>query len=352
MSHAKIHETPRYEESLKFLLHSPVPGEIYFEDYEAANQQGFLMETNRLYDLHEATRLIEEHTDKETAETLPPASFRADTVLIISSMLGAELGKNSLSEEEVLEADRIIFRGGATQWLGLDIETRPLLQDMLKINQSDVIRSIDVAGFIANNLEGFEFLSLLGVENPNSLMGGDDIYSQKTSLGGRLLQRLLKQVPSEQVRDEDLSLLIEHFEQTGQILLGTDDQFVQEGTTQQGSKAFWLLQLHESQQVPLSQTTNHDGSIVVKYYEDGSRRTEMYTGHNNKAKIIFEAPGSVVGFGDERAEEPILSVVAGYERFSDIPYIPIWMRETEIADIPVTALLDVYPDRYVISVVN
>jgi hypothetical protein len=351
MSYLKTPEVPRFEESLRYFLNSPIPGEIYFEDDVTALEHGFIMDKDRFHDLEAATLLIETNSPEVTADNLPPASFRADTVLIVASMLGSRLGKNYLSEEEVLEADRIIFQGGQTHWLGLDIETRPLFQEMLETNQVDVISSRDVAKYIADSIEGVSGPSLLGEENPSSLMG-EDAHTQKLSLGGRLLQRLLKQGPSEQVRDADLAILIEHFEETGQVLLGTDDQFVHKGDVQQGSKAFWLLQLHEASQVPLSQTTNQAGNIVVKYYQDGSRRTEMYTEHNNKAKIIFEAPGSVVNFGDQRAEEPVLSVVAGYEQFKRIPYLPDWMKETEIANIPASVLLDVYTDRYVISIVD
>jgi hypothetical protein len=346
-----LFETPQYEESLRRYLHSPVPGEIHFSSYEEAVQTGYLLDESGLEDLRKVTETIAAH-DEASKQMLPPASFRADTVMIVASMLGSQLGHNSLSEEEILEADRLIFRGGKTQWLGLEVETRPLFSELLDNNTADVVSSVAVAKYIADTVEGAKGPSWLGIEPPDRLMGEGELHEQKASLGGKLLQRLLREGASQKVRDEDLTLLMEHYEETGQILLGTNDQFVQAGDSSLGSKAFWLLQLHEANQAPISQATNNAGNTVVKYYEDGSRRTEIYTGHNNKAKIIFEAPNNVVDFGDKRAEEPVLSLVAGYEQYRQIPYLPHWMRETEIADVPVTVLLDVYPDRYVMSVVN
>lgn len=339
-----IDKFPQFEESLRDYLSSPIPG-LGIKIYELKGNEDFTMDPYRYDDLNYVTNLLYQGDD-----TFPPASFRADTVLLLSSVLGSRLGKNHLTYEELIEADRLVFRGGKTTWLGLEIDTRPVYDEVLKTNLGEeIIKSQRVAEYVAGTLGGEKGVNLLGAEITTGFIA-EDTAAVKQTLAGRLILQLLKDKPLDSVHDSDLQLLVEHYEETGQILLGTNDQFINFGDSEKGSKAFWLLQIHEAEQQPISQMANADGSAIVKHYADGSKRTEIYDG--NRVKIMFEAPQNIVSYGDRRAEDPIMTVVGGYEQFSNIPYIPMWMKESEIASLPMTAILDVYTDRYVIAVHN
>lgn len=323
-----------------------------FDTDEEARKYGYFMDPSRFDDLDRATDAISQ-IPLESDIDLPPASFRADTVAVIASMLGTGIGKIEMTDEEILEADRIIFRGGQTKWLGLEIETRPLFEDFITdTNPSEEIKSTEIGKYIHDTMEGVGGPAPWRRGEVEDFKGDDTTEGQYHSLAGKLLRRVLKHGPSEQVRDEDLTLLMEHYETTGQILLGTNDQFVDNGDAEKGLMTFLLLQLHESEQAIISQTTNSAGNILVKYYGDGSRKTEMYKNNDNSAKIIFESPNEVVSFGDRRAEEPIATVVAGYEKMSRIPYLPEWMRDSEAAAHPTSAILTVFPDYYMMVIKN
>ncbi len=337
-----------YHESVRNFLNSPVPGEVApFASDEEALQHGFLFDPARLAD-HDGLTAIIEKVDNNQLQQIP-ASFRADTVLILASMLGSRLGNYHLSEDEIVMADKLVFKGGTTRWLGLDIDTSPLVSELLNNQDSHSLKSSQLAEHLFETLEGLQGPSFIGSDKQPFL---DRTETDLSTLGAKLLLRLLKGTPSEKIRDTDLELLLEHYEETGQVLLGTSDQFVVEGDIEKGSKAFWLLQLSEAQKKPISQKANPDYSEVVKFYEDGSKRIETYTAHNHRAKIIYEASKQVVDFADRRAEKPIVSIVAGYEQYRKIPYLPDWMKDSEASEYPATVLLDIYPDRYTLSIEN
>lgn len=335
-----------YHESLREFLNSPIPGEMTFANDEEALRAGIVMDSAR-FTHHDALQAVIVGEGADPLEI--PAPFRADSILILASMLGSGLGGSHLSDDEVITADRLIFSGGSTHWIGLEIDTKPLFDEFLETKIGNHVESGELAEYIGQTIEGAQPPSLVDVDKQAFLDRAD---TTTASLGAKLLLRLLKNDPSDKLKGADLELLIEHYEATGQVLLGTQDQFVAEGDIERGSMAFWLLQLAEAEQQPISQTTNPDHSQVVKFYKDGSRRTEIYTAHNHRAKIIYETSRPVVDFADRRAEKPMLSIVAGYEQYKKIPYLPDWMKDSEAAEYPTTVLLDVYPDRYILSVMN
>jgi len=110
--------SPQFSESLRYHLSTPIPGQGIVITGDGL-EYGFAVDPTRYDDLNYATALLDSRDASDPKPGLPPASFRADTVLLIASALGSVPGKNHLEDNEVIEADRLIFQGAKQIGLGL-----------------------------------------------------------------------------------------------------------------------------------------------------------------------------------------------------------------------------------------
>lgn len=289
------------------------------------------------------------HSRLGLRDTLPdfgdiPRLFRADVIATIIRDATQDYSTTVFDQKQVDDLDRLLFIGGEVSLFGLQVDVSPLLGTLTSevpatITTTDMLAAVD---------------SATGVNPFDNLIDPVDKSKNSRSIIGRLILAQNVQKPSGLVDYNAAFLLADHYKETGQMVLGTNDQFVMDGDVDRGLPLFWQLLIHESDQTPLSQK-GLDGTAgiegFVAYFDDGSKRTESFDAQRGIARIVYETNGTQMpSESTTNSVGPVLSICAGYENSTDIPYLPKWMKDSEFADLPATLLLDVYNDRYVMTV--
>lgn len=277
-------------------------------------------------------------------DTLIPSLFRAD---VIATIVRDSLGNNRRGEfdpNHVAILDKLLFSGGEVSLFGLSIIVSPVVDELISrgsstIKTTDMLAAVDVS---------------IGLNPFDSSVDDTDKARNSRTIIGRLTLAQNVQKPSGAVDYNAVFLLADYHKETGQMVLGTNDQFIMHGDVDRGLPLFWQLLIHESDQTPLSQkgldpSAETEGLVV--YFEDGSKRAESFDSQSGVARILYETSGTQMPSETTlNSADPVLSVCAGYENSTDIPYLPKWMKDSEFADLPATLLLDVYNDKYVMTV--
>lgn len=225
-------------------------------------------------------------------------------------------------------------------WIGKNVRVRPLMADFIRerIEKSNIINSGELGRAVCRLIQQDE------TEGIPMLFGNNSKHDMRRSAFGRLLFAQLDSRPFMADIEYDIDDAEEEFIKNGVILRGAVDQFVQSGDGETIVKYFAKLKLLESQP---ALDTIASGNSCMKILQDNSKYNEKIESNGaisikyNSQKDISVAD-ALLGFDDDRVGR----VVAGYESYKHVPYLPIWMLDSEYADMPCTLILDVYKNGY------
>lgn len=252
------------------------------------------------------------------------------------------------SPDQIKILETVLFTGGTVNWIDESVAVKPYLTDYLQEHPTDhLLRSYDFYKAVLNHIQPDT------IEGIPTLFGENNKHDARRSVAGRLVIAQLAERPLIQSTEQDVTDDVDRFRQEGVILAGAVDQFVDFGDGETITKYFAKLRAVENQPVMNRLVADESPYTVSVILRDGSMRTERLDDEAaGSIRIIYRSkqPIEVADALLETEDGSVGKVMAGYESFKHVPYMPVWALDSSFANTPCTAELEVNTSGYQLEV--